>query len=84
MITILRLLRAGCGLYMILVVFALLLLVTQFRSMPVDGLPSVSILVAILLVLGGFFAGLRSLINRLHERQYGCRHPTLGERTWAL
>jgi len=39
---------------------------------------------AVLVVSGGLFFGLRKLINRLHEKKHGEPHPALAKKAFAL
>lgn len=84
LILLLRTIRTICGLYVVLVGFALVLLVAESGSLPVSLPASSAILLGLMGILIAMFFGLRGLLNRIHKWKYGEVHPTLGRRKWAL
>ena len=84
LIFLLRAVRAICGLYVILVGFALVFVIAASSSLPVSRLASAGILLGLIAILVAKFFGLRALVNRVHKWKYGEMHPTLGQKRWAL
>ncbi|RYF30621.1 MAG: hypothetical protein EOO23_04725 [Comamonadaceae bacterium] len=83
-IFLLRMVRAICGLYIIVFSFGLVLLVAGAAVFPVHLLAASAILLGLMGLLLSVFFGLRWLVNRVYKWKYGGAHPVLGHRRWAL
>ena len=84
LIVLLRVVRAICGLYVILVACGLILLIAGAAVHPVQLLTASAILLGLIGSLLSIFFGLRWLVNRVHKWKFGEVHPVLGHRRWAL
>ena len=87
MFAFLRVIRGFVGLLVVLLVFGLVPVLTWLQQpSAVTGYMYGQLFVKIvfLLLFGGLFFGLRSIINRLHLKMRGVPHPVLAEKRWAL
>ena len=83
----LRIVRGFFGFLIVLQIFGLVPVLTWLQQpSAVTGSMYGQLLVKVifLLLFGGLFFGLRSVINRLHLKKHGVPHPTLAEKRWAL
>ena len=76
MVGILRVVRGFIGLLWVLQSFGLVIALL-WQQMSIAGLVAY-------LLSGAAFFGLRSVINRLHLKKHGVRHPALAENPWAF
>lgn len=87
MIGLLRVMRGIVGFFVVLQIFGVVIILTWLQQ---PNLPTGYVLgqfifrIVVLLMFGGLFFGLRSIINRLHTKKHGVPHPTLAEKRWAL
>jgi hypothetical protein len=84
LIFLLRLARAICGLYVIVLVFGLILFIAGAAVLPINLFLTSTIMVGLIGLFLSVFFGLRWLVNWLHKWKYGEAHPVLGIRRWAL
>ena len=81
MIGLCRVVRGLIGFLMLMQLFGL---VISLLWLPGYGIGSFLYRVALLVISGGLFFGLRHIINRLYLNKHGVPHPTLAEQRWAL
>ena len=87
MMVFLRVIRGFIGFLFVLQIFGVVIILTWLQQPnAVTGYVFGQLLfrVVVLLLFGGLFFGLRSVINRLHSKKHGVPHPVLAERRWAL
>jgi hypothetical protein len=88
MIGLFRAVRGLIGLLIVLQLFGLVInllwLLPQPGAAHAYGMGSLLYRLALLLVSGALFFGLRRIINRSYLRRHGVPHPTLADRRWAL
>ena len=88
MMMLCRVVRGLIGFLILMQLFGLLInllwLLPQPGPAPEYGIGSLLYRLALLLLSGGWFFGLRRIINRLHFKKHGVPHPALADQPWAL
>lgn len=87
MVIALRIIRGIVGLVALLQIVGILPALSWYSapaSVTSGMLVFLAFKVLLLFVFGLLFMWLRRVINGVHLKQYGSRHPVLGPRLWAL